>query len=77
MKIVDDHEVSESEKITRFIFGAVLGFVLSLLAIYRFELSSALAIILVAATLVFGCGYLALVHGDRFWIAFFGGTRDL
>jgi uncharacterized membrane protein YgaE (UPF0421/DUF939 family) len=77
MRIVDDHEVSESEKITRFIFGAILGFVLSLISIYQFELSSAVVIAILAGILVFGCGYLALVQGDRFWIKHFGNADDL
>lgn len=76
MKIVDDHEVSESEKMTRFIFGAVFGFILSLLLVFRFGLypSGALATLIVLTP---GAGFLALIHGDRFWITIFGKGSGL
>jgi hypothetical protein len=74
MKIVDDHEVTKSEMITRFVFGAIFGILPSLFVVYRFDLSS-FGAIATSVILVFGSGVLALIHGDRFWIALFG-TRE-
>jgi hypothetical protein len=75
MKIVDDHEVSESEKITRFICGAILGLAVSVAITYKFHLSSFGAIFFVALVSILGCGILALIHGDRFWAAIIGRVR--
>jgi len=74
MKIIDDHEVSETEKKTRFIFGALFGVIVSVFIIYRFDLST-LASTLVSVVVILACGILALIHGDRFWIAIFGEGR--
>jgi membrane glycosyltransferase len=74
MRIVDDHEVSKSEQITRFICGALLGVVIAV-AIYKFDLSSLIWKAGIALVSILGCGILALVQGDRFWQAIFGSSR--
>lgn len=75
MRIVDDHEVTKSEQITRFVCGAILGVVVSVVLICKFDLSSFGASLITALVSIIGCGLLALLYGDRFWIAFFGGDR--
>ena len=75
MKIIDDHEVTLTEKITRFICGMILGVVVGVYLIYRLNLSSATAISVVALVSVFGCAILAMLYGDRFWYWIFGGGR--
>jgi hypothetical protein len=69
LKIDDDHEVGESEQVTRFGCGALLGLVAGLGIVLGFTLSSfgTVAAALVAAMVI--CGLLALIYGDRFWYA--------
>jgi hypothetical protein len=75
MNVIDDHEVNESEKITRFICGAILGIVLSIALIYSFDPSSMGIVVLIVVGSIFCCGILALIHGDRFWYAILGAAR--
>jgi len=74
MRIVDDHEVTKSEQVTRFVFGALLGVVIAIAITYRFNVSSLIWKVLVALVSILGCGVLALVQGDRFWQAIFSSS---
>jgi hypothetical protein len=67
MKIVDDHEVGEAEQVTRFVFGAVLGAVLAIVAMFWLDQAHPLVIAAVFVGLMVGCGLMALFYGDRFW----------
>ena len=73
MTIQEDPEISETEKVTRFGCGALLGVVVGISLAVKLALDSfgwSVAIV-VGAVLV--CGFLALKHGDEFWYAVFGG----
>ena len=72
MHIVDDHEVTKSEQVTRFVCGAILGVAVAVAVTYRLELSSVIWKALTAILSILGCGILALIHGDRFWQAILG-----
>jgi hypothetical protein len=74
MRIVDDHEVTLMEKITRLIFGAIFGGVVSAAVSYHYDFSDG-ATLLACLAVVFICAVLALVQGDRFWISVFGLDR--
>ena len=75
MRIVDDHEVSKSEQVTRFVCGALLGVVFAVAITYKFDVSSLIWKTGIALVSILGCGILALVQGDRFWLAIFGSSR--
>ena len=75
MRIVDDHEVSKSEQVTRFVCGALLGVVFAVAITYKFDVSSLIWKTGIALVSILGCGILALVQGDRFWQAIFGSSR--
>lgn len=74
MRIVDDHEVTEFEQVTRFVFGAILGVVIAVAIIYRFNVSSLTWKAVIALVSILGCGVLALAQGDRFWQTIFGSS---
>jgi hypothetical protein len=61
-------EISESEKITRFGCGALLGLLLATVLIFEFALSSFGLMVAVISSAVFVCGILALKYGDEFWL---------
>lgn len=74
MDIHEHSEVSKAEKITRFCYGALLGFILGFYIVvkYWFEsLGCAVAVVVAICT----CGYLALKYGDEFSYAIFGRGR--
>lgn len=75
MRIVDDHEVSKSEQVTRFVCGALLGVVFAVAITYKFDVSSLIWKTGIALVSILGWGILALVQGDRFWLAIFGSSR--
>jgi len=75
MRIVDDHEVTKSEQVTRFVFGALLGVVIAVAITYKFDISSLIWKVGVALVSILGCGILALIQGDRFWQTIFGSSR--
>jgi len=75
MSIVDDHEISKSEQVTRFVCGALLGVMIAVAITYKFDVSSLIWKAGIAFVSILGCGILALVQGDRFWQAVFGSSR--
>jgi hypothetical protein len=75
MRIVDDHEVTLSEMITRLIFGAIFGGVVSAGVSYKYDFSS-LTTWVFSTVVICGCAVLSLVQGDRFWISMFGAGRN-
>lgn len=75
MRIVDDHEVTKSEQVTRFVCGALLGVVIAVAITYKFNVSALIWKTGIALGSILGCGILALIQGDRFWQAIFGSGR--
>lgn len=69
MKIHDDHEVDESEQVTRFGCGALLGVLIGLGIVVSFTLSSFGSVAAALVASMVACGLLALVYGDRFWLS--------
>lgn len=76
MRIVDDHEVTKSEQVTRFVCGALLGVVIAVAITYKLGISSLIWKVGVALVSILGCGILALIQGDRFWKALLGSSRS-
>lgn len=68
--IVDDHEVTSLEKITRLIFGGVFGAGVGGFFIYKYDLS-VLSATVVSFLAVCTCALLSLIYGDRFWLFLF------
>lgn len=75
MRIVDDHDVTKSEQVTRFVYGAILGVLIAVAISYELELSSLVWKVVTALVSTLGCGSYALIKGDRFWTAIFGSSR--
>lgn len=72
---VDIHEdpvVSTSEKVTRFVCGAILGICFGIYHLAKFSPSSFSIAALILLTSIGASGYLALRYGDAFWYAIFG-----
>lgn len=67
MDLQQAHEISKTEKITRFGFGAVLGLLFGLMLNLEFAFTSIIVIIVVITCSVAVLGYLALKYGDGFW----------
>lgn len=63
----DHDDVPESEQVTRFGCGALVGALLGLALIIGFTLTSLGSATVALVALMIICGVLALVHGDRFW----------
>ena len=70
IRIVDDHEVTRLEKITRLIFGGFFGAGAGGFFIYKYDLSALLATV-VSFLAVCICAMLSLIYGDRFWLKLF------
>jgi hypothetical protein len=60
------------EKRIRFIFGFVFGFFLGVAISLRLLPWDAWVIIAVTVASALGCGVLASMYGDRFWVALTG-----
>jgi hypothetical protein len=63
----DDQEVGESEKLTHFGCGALLGVFVGLGLVGAFTLSSYGAIAAALLVSILACGFSAMVYRDRFW----------
>lgn len=67
MKIHDDHEVGNTEKIIRLLCGALLGGVIGFGLCVKFGVETWVGLASIMSVSIVGCALGALFGGDSFW----------
>jgi hypothetical protein len=71
MDIHEDHKPTIGEKIIRFLFGGVLGGIVGLFIVSRFDLLEFDIVFFVVLSALLLCAFIALKFGNALWRTIF------